>query len=136
MRKSGLGNDPLSWIKSTLDDSTRTEAPAREDAPRPPEQPAGRVAAAPETPAKKGTVPKFKTFEVRLTVLFRDDHLDFLDRMVRDVNKNRTSQFRGERITKNTVLRAMVDAFRETQADLRNVPDEEALAQRLRARIR
>jgi hypothetical protein len=85
---------------------------------------------------EKGTLPKFKTFDVRLTVLFREDHLDFLDKMVREVNKNRTAEFREERITKNTVLRAMVDAFKETEVDLQNIPDEEVLAKRLRSRIR
>ena len=102
-----MGNDPVSWIKSTTDDPSHTDPPVKEKG--------DPVFLDKPVEKEKGTLPKFKTFDVRLTVLFREDHLDFLDKMVREVNKNLTAEFREERITKNTVLLAMVDAFKETE---------------------
>lgn len=116
MKRTGLGKDPLSWIKPTAVKRIREI-----------------VASKVEKPAGPAGIPKFKTFEVRLTTLLRDDQLEFLDKLVREIKKGRTAEYRKERITKNTIFRAMVDAFLQADLNLVNIPDEETLRQRLRA---
>ena len=122
MKKTGLGTDPLSWIQPTTGTTVR---------PKPPRRPAA-------LPRKRAgeKVPKFQTFEVRLTALLRDDQLEFLEKLVRDIRKNRTSEFKKERITKNTLIRVFLDAFREANLDLSNVSDEETLLARVLDRVK
>ena len=122
MRKTGLGKDPLSWIRPT--------APKGEKVSRHAEKQDAR-----ERPAND-RVPKFKTFEVRLTTLLRDDQLEFLDKVTRDIKKNRTAEYRKERITKNTILRALIDGFMLAPLDVKNIADEKALLERLLALIK
>ncbi|MCM8764649.1 MAG: hypothetical protein NC830_04745 [Candidatus Omnitrophica bacterium] len=81
-------------------------------------------------------MPKFQTFEVRLTVPFTEEHLTFLDRLQREILKNRDHQHKKERITKNSIIRACIDAFRNVKLDLKNIPDEETLLERLKDRIK
>ncbi|MCM8828233.1 MAG: hypothetical protein NC902_02965 [Candidatus Omnitrophica bacterium] len=50
--------------------------------------------------------------------------------------KNRDHQHKKERITKNSIIRACVDAFRNTRLDLKNIPDEETLLERLKDKIK
>jgi hypothetical protein len=109
MKKTGLGSDPLSWITPTTPDNKE------------------------EKQAKKTEykTPKFKTFDVRLTVLFRDDQLTFLDKIVREINKNRESEYKKERITKNTMLRVLVDVFKNVRLNLKNISDEKDLLVRI-----
>jgi len=119
MKRSGLGRDPLSWIKSTVQEKKEIRV-----------QPEGRKRAVnPE-------IPKFKTFEIKLTVLLREDQLEFLDRILRGVNKSRDSDHRKERITKNTIIRACIDAFKDAALDLENVPDEDILLARMKEKVR
>ena len=113
MKKTGLGRDPLAWIKPTVEErGTRKEK------------------------TKEKGIPKFQTFEVKLTTLLREDQLEFLERLVREIKKNRTAPYRKERITKNTLIRVFIDAFMHTQIDTRNIPDEETLLSRVIEKIK
>ncbi len=118
MKKTGLGKDPLSWIATTGPATIRKAEKTV-------------VARKPAARAPAGKLPKFQTFEVRLTALLRDDQLDFLDRLVRDIKKNRAAEYREERITKNTIIRAFIDALAKAKLDTRNISDEEELLDRV-----
>ena len=52
-------------------------------------------------------VPKYKTFEAKLSILLKDEHLKALDSMVSNIMRNRARK--KERITKNSVLRCLVE---------------------------
>ncbi|MCX7706256.1 MAG: hypothetical protein N2115_08405 [bacterium] len=114
MKKSGLGKDPLSWISSTLPEKRRSKV----------DQKLGRQ------------IPKFQTFEIRLTVPFSQHHLVFLDQMQREILKNRSREYKKERITKNSIIRACVEAFKDVHINLKNIPDEKTLLQRLKEKIK
>jgi hypothetical protein len=75
--------------------------------------------------------PKFTTFEVKLSILLRADQLEFLERLTRQIMKNRDKANRQERITKNTLVRACLDALQEARFDTGNIPDEEELRRRI-----
>jgi len=125
MKKTGLGRDPLSWINTTMPEKQGKKSVEKVASGPPPVK--GRT--------KKGSLPKFQTFDVRLTSLLREDQLDFLEKLIRDIQKNREKEYRVERITKNTLMRAFIDAFMETRIDTRNIPDEEALLERVKEKI-
>jgi len=127
MKKTGLGKDPLSWIKTT-----ERKAPAVKSEPRP----AAPAPAPRPRPQERQTGPKFMTFEVRLTTLLRDDQLEYLEKIIRDIRKNRSREYRAERITKNTLLRALIDAFMKIEFDTGNIGDEQELLARLLAAVR
>jgi hypothetical protein len=76
-------------------------------------------------------VPKYQQLDVKLYVLLRDDQLEFLARLTREIMKNRTSEYKTERITKNTILRALIDNLKELELDVRNIQDEAELAKRI-----
>jgi hypothetical protein len=65
----------------------------------------------------------------------REDQVEFLEKTLREINKNRDSNHRKERITKNTIIRTCIDAFRDIRINLKNVPDEEELLSRLKEKI-
>jgi hypothetical protein len=77
------------------------------------------------------SIPKFQTYEIKLTLRLKDEQLEFLSRLEREIMKNRSSENRKERITKNSVIRAMVDTFRNLDIDTREIGDEEELVKRL-----
>ncbi|MCM8758912.1 MAG: hypothetical protein NC906_03975 [Candidatus Omnitrophica bacterium] len=81
-------------------------------------------------------IPKFQTFEIRLTVPFSQQHLTFLDKMQREILKNRDKQYKKERITKNSIIRACVEAFKDVEINLKNIPDEETLLERLKEKVK
>lgn len=81
-------------------------------------------------------VPKYQQLDVKLYVLLRDDQLEFLARLTREIMKNRTSEYKTERITKNTILRALIDNLKELDLDVQNVSDEGELANRIANAIR
>lgn len=116
MKKSGLGKDPLSWIAPTIPEKQRKKAQKNN--------------------IVKQSVPKFQTFDIRLTVPFSQDHLSFLDKIQREILKNREPQYKKERITKNSIIRACIDAFKDVQLNLKNIPDEESLLKRLKEKIK
>jgi hypothetical protein len=120
MKKRGLGKDPLSWISSTVTEGEiKIE---KKDAEEIQED-------------KIEKLPKYKTFEVRLTTLLREDQLDFLEKLIRDIHKNRDPQYRKERITKNTLIRVFIDAFQNVNFNIKNIPDEEELLKRVLEKI-
>ncbi len=126
MKKTGLGKDPLSWITPTVPDKGSVKSTER----------LPRSRRAPDTPGRKESLPKFQTFDVRLTSLLREDQLDFLDKLIRDIQKNRSREYKKERITKNTLIRVFIDAFMETKIDTSNIPDEETLLERAKEKMR
>ncbi|MFH1860081.1 MAG: hypothetical protein ABH870_03580 [bacterium] len=75
--------------------------------------------------------PKFKTFDVKLSILLRQDQLDWLFSMERNIMKNRSSRNKKERITKNSIIRACLDLINELDIDVREVSDEAELLNRL-----
>lgn len=121
MRKTGLGKDPLSWINSTIITDKESEEEKKEE-----------IIAVKKDVVK---IPKFQTFEVRLTALLREDQLEFLEKLIRDIHKNREPQYRKERITKNTLIRVFIDAFRNVKFDIKNIPDEETLLERVLEKV-
>ncbi|MCM8777034.1 MAG: hypothetical protein NC905_02050 [Candidatus Omnitrophica bacterium] len=124
MKKTGLGRDPLKWIQPTISEKKAIEKEIE-------------LKISQEKQEKKETsIPKFKTFEVRLTSLLREDQLDFLEKLTREIQKNRVPEFRKERITKNTLIRVFIDAFMDTKIDTTNIPDEETLLKRVKERIK
>ncbi|MCM8829478.1 MAG: hypothetical protein NC824_00540 [Candidatus Omnitrophica bacterium] len=124
MKKTGLGRDPLKWIQPTTNEKKIIEKEID-------------LKISHEKKGKKGVpIPKFKTFEVRLTSLLREDQLVFLEKLTREIQKNRAPAFRKERITKNTLIRVFIDAFMGTQIDTSNIPDEETLLERVRERVK
>ena len=120
MKKTGLGRDPLSWINPTSHERSSVQKEIELQI----------------SPGKdrggKRRLPKFKTFEVRLTSLLREDQLEFLERLIREIQKNRAPEYRKERITKNTLIRVFIDAFMDKKIDTSNIPDEETLLERIR----
>ncbi len=84
-------------------------------------------------PAK---IPKFQTFEVKLTVPFSEQHIVFLDHLQREILKNRQREYRKERITKNSIIRACIDAFKDVSLNLKDIPDERMLVERLKEKIK
>jgi hypothetical protein len=120
MKKRGLGKDPLSWINSTVIEEEKVEEEkGKEDI----------------IEEKKENIPKYKTFEVRLTALLREDQLEFLEKLIREIHKNREPQYRKERITKNTLIRVFIDAFKNVKFDIKNIPDEETLLERILEKV-
>ncbi|MGA7076623.1 MAG: hypothetical protein WBZ42_08805 [Halobacteriota archaeon] len=81
-------------------------------------------------------VPKYQQLDVKLYVLLRDDQLEFLAKLTREIMKNRTSEYKTERITKNTILRALIDNLKELEFDVRNIADEAELVKRISDAIR
>jgi len=122
-RRKVLGED-LSWIKPTVQaedkettkkiesDITSLEKPIQPDA--------------------SSRVPKFQTYEVRLTLRLGESQLEFLSRLEREIMKKRTPANRKERITKNSILRAMIDAVSNLDIDTREIGDETELINRFR----
>lgn len=141
-KKKALGVDPLSWIKSTANTDTREPQPKNEGlvetkgewSPQHVNTPSlQNVEEASPSQAQKEnkSIPKFQTYEVKLTLRLKEDQLEFLSRLEREIMKSRSSDNRKERITKNSVIRAMVDTFRNLDIDTREIGDEEELVKRL-----
>ncbi|MGC8976241.1 MAG: hypothetical protein ACP5OB_01255 [Candidatus Ratteibacteria bacterium] len=119
MKKRGLGKDPLSWISSTV----------------PLEKEKVDIIQSELIEEKSEKIPKYKTFEVRLTTLLREDQLEFLEKLIREIHKNREPQYRKERITKNTLIRVFIDAFKGVNFNTKNISDEEVLLERVLEKV-
>jgi hypothetical protein len=104
--------------KSLFDSAAPAPAPA---APLPAAPPAAHV-------------PKFMTFDAKLSILLSGDQLDYLEKFVKEVLKQRRTK--KERITKNTVFRCLVDLLRALPLALTDIPDEDELRRRLLAVVR
>lgn len=75
--------------------------------------------------------PKFKTFDIKLSILLRQDQLDWLSLVERKIMKNRSSKNKKERITKNSIIRACLDLINDLDIDVREISDETELLNRL-----
>lgn len=84
---------------------------------------------------KPSEVPKFKTFEVKLSILLREDQLEFLEKLTREVMSNRDSDNKKERITKNTIIRVLIDILKQLDIDTKSIPDEEMLLQKVKEKL-
>lgn len=116
-KKKVLGVDPLSWIKQTKDSyeegfSKQEEKKQTED------------------------IPKFETYEVKLTLRLAEHHLDFLSGLEREIMKNRSSKNKKERITKNSIIRAILENMKDVDFDKKEIPDEKELQKRIKRKIR
>ena len=141
-KKKALGVDPLSWIKPTINVDTREPQSKDEELVGMKEELSpqhvntaslqnSQETSLPQVQKEDKSIPKFQTYEIKLTLRLKDDQLEFLSRLEREIMKNRSSENRKERITKNSVIRAMVDTFRNLDIDTREIGDEEELVKRL-----
>ncbi len=120
MKKGGLGKDPLSWISSTvIEETTKTTKKEEKE----------------NIEKAEKSIPKYQTFEIRLTTLLREDQLEFLEKLIREIHKNREPQYRKERITKNTLIRVFIDAFKDVNFNIKNIPDENTLLERVLEKV-
>ena len=146
-KTTGMGSKPLSWMRDTRAEEPDVVAPDASDPAEKP-RPVKKKRSADSKPnardnshgadvksevRKSGTSkgPKFETFDVKLSVLLRNDQLEFLERLTRETMGNRNRDSRKERITKNTVVRACLDALQGVEMDTGNIPDEEELLRRI-----
>jgi hypothetical protein len=74
-------------------------------------------------------IPKYQTFEAKLSILISADQHAYLEEVVSKIMRNR--QDKRERITKNSVLRSLIQFMQTLDVDLENVPDEKELLKRL-----
>jgi hypothetical protein len=120
-----MGRDPLGWIGETepaTPPEKRGEAAVVGMAPRPvaEELEVGEMATAEK--------PKFLSYEV-MTARLRSDQIDFLSALERQIMRSRDQK--GERITKNSLLRAAVDLLEAMGVDLQGVGSEDELRERV-----
>ena len=94
----------------------------------PVEAPAAR-AAPPRRGAKEA--PKFKQYDVKLSILLTGEQLEHVDRLVKEIMRKRTTK--KERITKNSVFRCLVDLLTVLPFNPEEIPDEDELRRRLLA---
>lgn len=81
-------------------------------------------------------VPKFKTFKEQILVRLREDQVNFLTKMESSIKKNRSSQNRKERITKNTIIRTALDAMQALDINLNEISNEEELLERIKSKLK
>lgn len=115
-KKRVLGVDPLSWIKQTKEG---LEVEKNE-----------------ENKEDKNHVPKFETYEVRLTLRLSEEQLNFLSQLEREVMKSRSSKNKRERITKNSIIRAMLENLKYIEFDKKEIPDEKTLQNRIKKAVK
>jgi hypothetical protein len=77
--------------------------------------------------------PKYLSFDVKLSILLTDEQLEMVEKVVKDIMKNRVTK--KERVTKNTVFRCLVDLLAVMPLDTKNIPDEDELRRRMLAAI-
>lgn len=126
-KKKALGSDPLSWIRPTVGEEQNTASGYFWYLTKSAELDATETTHTP--PASR--VPKFETFGVKLTVRLTEDQLYFLASLERTIMKGRGRGSRGERITKNSIIRAAINALRRLELDTRDIPDEAELERRV-----
>lgn len=123
MKKTGLGGNPLEWIKETKKKAkpqklTRVEKKGIKKI---------------DKTIQTSEVPKFRTY-VKHSVLLSREHLDHLHDLERAIMAQRKSG--RERITKNSILRCYVDVLSDLKIDFRNIPDETELLKRIKTKFR
>ncbi|MBA7501042.1 MAG: hypothetical protein GH144_10340 [Clostridia bacterium] len=118
-KKTGLGDNPLDWIADT----------SKQSKDKPKNQSSEPINF--HTPA----VPKFRSFEVKLSILLRENQLGFLEKLTREIMTSRDSGNKKERITKNTIIRTLIDALKDLDINKTNIPNETELLKRIREKI-
>lgn len=110
--KTSEGVNPNIWIRQPEEKSIKSgiagTAPSSE----------------PETP------PKYKTFDV-LTLRISSEDFEFLQKLEREIMKSRSRENRKERITKNSIMRAMLACLKNVKFDRKDIPDENELRIRM-----
>lgn len=76
------------------------------------------------------TLPKYKTLEV-VTLRISHEDFEFLHNLEREIMKNRSRENRKERITKNSIMRAMLGCLKNVKFDRKDIPDENELRIRI-----
>ncbi|MBL7032790.1 MAG: hypothetical protein ISR91_01470 [Candidatus Delongbacteria bacterium] len=74
-------------------------------------------------------IPKYQTFEAKLSILLTSEQLRYLEEMVGKIMRNRTDK--KERITKNSIIRSLVEFMQTLDIDCNDIPDEKELAKRI-----
>lgn len=118
-KRTGLGDNPLDWIVGTSKQSKDKLKDKSSEL----------------TNSNTTEVPKFSSFEVKLSILLREDQLSFLEKLTREIMTNRNNTNRKERITKNTIIRTLIDAFKDLDINKINIPNETELLKRIREKI-
>jgi len=113
-KKRVLGADPLSWIKKTDDKHTDENEIDQEKQQNTSLQ-----------------LPKYETYEVKLTVRLSESHLEFLSYLEREIMKSRSKKNRVERITKNSIIRSILDVFKNLDYEKAEIPTEKELTKRI-----
>ena len=82
-------------------------------------------------------MPKYKQLDERLNVLISGEQTKILTSFVKQTMSAREKEFKEERITKNTVIRALVDLlpFLLVKVDAINVSNEAILLERLKTAV-
>ena len=119
-KKKVLGVDPLSWIKET-----KIKRPNKLE-----EKFSIKNISSSEDPVK---TPKFESYDVKLTIRLNEEQLDFLTNLEREIMKKRSKANKKERITKNSIIRSMLNVFSEYGIDFNKseIPDEDELTKRI-----
>lgn len=116
-KKKALGIDPLGWIKSTKDiEEQKTQRKHRENT---------------EKTKEVENIPKFETYEVKLTLRLNDEQLNFLTNLERSIMKNRSSKNKKERITKNSLIRSSIELLKTINFDKSEISEERVLIERI-----
>lgn len=83
---------------------------------------------------------KFKTLKhlnskdcEKLLISIRSEQLEFLERLLKKIMRERSSEYKEERITKNTIIRTAIDILKEAEnrIDTVNIPNESVLSARI-----
>jgi len=113
-KKKVIGVDPLSWIS----EKEKNKSIKIED-----------IVGSKD----KKSLPKYKTFDVKLTIRLDENQLDFLTALEREIMKKRSSKNKKERITKNSIIRSLINAFENNGAGFNSseIPDEKELEKRI-----
>jgi len=88
-----------------------------------------------ESQFKPIRIPKFKTFEVKLSILLREDQLEHLTNLERQIMRQRSSENKKERITKNSIIRVYIDVLSSVQFDTSEIRDEAELLRRVKSKL-
>lgn len=112
-RKKALGVDPLSWIRQTPDkeDKLKQKNIIKKEI--------------------KPKLPKFETYDVKVTLRISDEHLSFLTNLEREIMKRRSKKNRKERITKNSIIRSIIEVLEKIEFDKSEISNEEELIERI-----
>lgn len=110
--KASEGVNPNIWIRQPEGKSIRSGIGGTAQSPKP------------EKP------PKYKTFDV-LTLRISSEDFEFLHNLEREIMKNRSRENRKERITKNSIMRAMLACLKNVKFDREDIPDENELRIRM-----